>query len=249
MRVVVVNADGADLREISVSPAGSTAPVTDLFPIWSPDGTQILFQRWTHAEAAEEDVIELYIANADGSGLRQLELGEAMPGLMASQVTWSPDGSQVVFMGGVADGPESLGLYAIKPDGMGLTRLSDAAVIGAFAWSPDGTRIAFTGTTDELGPTSDWGNIELDLFTMNADGTNVTRAYGLPGVAEVNPAWSPDGMRLLYTGMLVEAGFESDTARATLSVVGVDGSNPLTLVADIAGNPQASSAPMWRPVE
>ncbi len=65
------------------------------------------------------------------------------------------------------------------------------------SWSPDGTRIVFDSTRD--------GGFEVrELYTMNADGTNVQRLTNLEeleGQAR-SPAWSPDGTRIAYIGRI-----------------------------------------------
>jgi TolB protein len=57
------------------------------------------------------------------------------------------------------------------------------------AWSPDGTRIVFAsrrGTREEL-----------ELFVVDADGTNLT-ALTTNRVEDVLPAWSPDGATIAF---------------------------------------------------
>ena len=53
--------------------------------------------------------------------------------------------------------------------------------------SPDGTSIVFTSLKDG----------DLDIYTMNVDGTNVKRLTTTPGY-DGGPWWSPDGKKIVY---------------------------------------------------
>jgi len=60
-------------------------------------------------------------------------------------------------------------------------------------WSPDGRTLAFVSDRD--------GNLEL--YTMNADGSGVTRLTNYPG-DDVEPDWSPDGKRIAFSRQVGE---------------------------------------------
>ena len=83
-------------------------------------------------------------------------------------------------------------VFAIRPDGTGLVRLTQgtAGELGSVAWSPDGTRIAFASnrTGDD------------ELFVMNSDGTGMVQITDVPGVDGL-PSWSPDGRRIAFVSM------------------------------------------------
>jgi TolB protein len=53
--------------------------------------------------------------------------------------------------------------------------------------SPDGRRIVFTSLKDG----------DLDIYTMNVDGTDVRRLTTTPGY-DGGPWWSPDGTQIVY---------------------------------------------------
>jgi Tol biopolymer transport system component len=111
------------------------------FPRWSPDGNWLVF--WN-----ESDTPTAWIVGADGKGLRAL----TDPELAAGDPDWSPDGSRILIstrpLLHFETGPTDL--YAIAPDGTGLTKLTDSvsslARYGQPRWSPDGMAILYTRT-------------------------------------------------------------------------------------------------------
>jgi Tol biopolymer transport system component len=75
----VVNADGSDPHKLAITP-GCGGPLSDLethgcySPGWSPDGSEIVFTR-SDADGANSFIENIYIVNADGSGLLQVTDG------------------------------------------------------------------------------------------------------------------------------------------------------------------------------
>jgi Tol biopolymer transport system component len=58
-------------------------------------------------------------------------------------------------------------------------------------WSPDGRQIAFGSTRGQKG--------NIDIFVMNADGTNIVRLTDHPS-NEQGPVWAADGKSVFFTG-------------------------------------------------
>lgn len=142
--------------------------------------------------------LQIYIENADGTGVRHLvtsEYDDQKPAL-------SPDGRKVLFTryqpesAPVTDG----GVFVVNVDGSGLTRLADGEDV---SWSPDGKRIAVTrDLVDAAGHVFNVG-----LWVMNADGSGAHQVTlkgvhcpnACPGGSQDNgAAWSPDGKRLVF---------------------------------------------------
>jgi Tol biopolymer transport system component/serine/threonine protein kinase len=136
---------------------------------------------------------QLYLVNADGTDLTQLTIMEKG----ACQPSWSPDGSQLVFISpclGRADFTETIynesSLYSINADGTGLKQLTPAPGSDFEpAWSPDGTRIAFTSVRGGFRQiySVDVASLEVTLLT------NTTSA-----IESSQPSWSPDGTKITY---------------------------------------------------
>ena len=83
-------------------------------------------------------------------------------------------------------------VYTINPDGTGrrqLTHVGAAQAAGAPDWSPGGDKIVY-----ESNQTGDYR-----IWVMNADGSGQTRLADDPGFADLEPAWSPDGTRILFS--------------------------------------------------
>ncbi|MHC4491099.1 MAG: TolB family protein [Planctomycetota bacterium] len=134
---------------------------------------------------------QLVVMNADGSNKTVVvDSGAGGP-------TWSPDGLELAFKSEV----QGRGLYVIRRDGTGLSKVLDLAAVprlaaGSPAWSPvleDGsTWLAFT--SDVEGP--DGSHDVADLFVVRLDGTRLLNVSNTPGVKEWHPTWSPDGRRI-----------------------------------------------------
>ena len=106
----VVGADGGKPRLLLASPE------LDQPAGWSPDGKKILFTRFNDSSGRDTDV---YVMNADGTGVRRLG-----PGLAGG---WSPDGTKIVFA-------ESYPGRILVMDADGSNRRT---IAGAFGAEPD----------------------------------------------------------------------------------------------------------------
>lgn len=137
---------------------------------------------------------DIYIINADGTGLRRLTDG--------MEPAWSPDGTKVAFTRWRDPG----GLYVIDEDGSNETLVFGWVAAKGAAWSPDGSRIAFTrryGGRDEdtevcfhgrcrTLPADHWW--KLGVVRLEDGYFHDLRCYP----HSLSPTWSPDGSLIAY---------------------------------------------------
>jgi len=124
---------------------------------------------------------EIYVVNADGTGLRRLTHN----GVSDAQPAWSPDGTKIAFVRGSGLGEE---IYVMNVSGTGTKQLTNNNYFDEMpAWSPDGSKIAFVSTADTY----------RHVYLMNANGSGVTRlTQGT--TADFFPTWSPDGTKIAF---------------------------------------------------
>ena len=150
-----VREDGSNVKRISKILYRDGNPVTP--PVWSPDGERIAFVDGDNRETG------VYSVRSDGTDLKELWIdrisGSRPP---VHQLSWSPDGTEVVFV--------STDMWIVRADGTDLRKLaSDSGVV---VWSPDGERIAvFVPGADE--PYESRERELGRLYTMNRDGTGI----------------------------------------------------------------------------
>jgi len=141
-------------------------------PSWSPTGLQIAY-----TQNVEPSNSEIFVANADGTGVRNLTNATSFDDDGAA---WSPDGTRIAFTRYVGAAGE---IYVMNADGSGLVNLTnDPSSDSEPTWSPDGTKIAFS---TNRGPTGD-----TEIFVMNADGSNPVNLTKSPA-NESDPDWQP----------------------------------------------------------
>jgi len=162
---------------------------------------------------------EIFLANADGKGAKNLTSSKADNGYPA----WSPDGKKIAFTSN-RDG--ALNIYVMDADGGNVKRLTkdmDGSRIPS--WTRDGKTIVFCRNTEN-------GSA---IFAMDADGKNVRQVSKEDGW---DPACSPDGKKILFTSFRKGDGFR-------LYVMDMDGSNTKELTTD--ANQKGYVYPAWSP--
>jgi len=183
--IYTMDSNGGHVRRVTDGP--------DLFPEWSPDGTRIAFVRGGYAEATDDEPSPAYanrnvwVANSDGSGLRQVTDGR-----WHGSADWSPDGQRLVSdsdpgvveigvngkdrrvllegeYGGPSWSPNGEAVVVAAELGLGLAEQGqppvaplDTPLAASPEWSPDGEWIAFTD-----------GENDADVWVVRLDGTDL----------------------------------------------------------------------------
>ena len=156
-------------------PANGTDYDHNFLPAFSPDGRQFAFM------SNRDGNPDLYVLNADGTGLRRLTNHP----MIDTSPTWSPNGQQIAFTSDRTGTPQ---IYVIGADGTGLRRLTYETYCDRPTWSPPPfNEIAYSSKT---GPGHDIKVIDL--------ATNEVRqlTYGLG--SNESPSYSPNGRHVAF---------------------------------------------------
>jgi Tol biopolymer transport system component len=174
--IYVVGANGANRVRLTSHPA------RDQMPAWSPDGKKIVFTSDREAPPS----FDLYLMNVDGTGVERLT---------SSGNNWapqfSPDGTRIAFH-------SNRDVYVLDLVTRQLRRLTfdTQAGDGMYpTWSRTGERIAFM--TARSGA--------MQIFVMNADGTDQKPLVRMPTGSAIEPRWSPKDDRVLFVHVPGEA--------------------------------------------
>jgi Tol biopolymer transport system component len=113
-------------------------------------------------------------------------------------------------------------VFTINPDGSGLAQLTHVAAdqgAGSPDWSPDGEKIVYESNQSGA----------FHIWVMNANGSAQTQLTHRSGFEDLQPSWSPNGKRILFShcGEPFGDGF---IAYCDIRVINVDGTHAKTLL-------------------
>ena len=182
----VMNPDGSGKRRLArhfwISNFGES-PLA-----WSPDRRKLLFAAHVSRSAAPCASYcgkEIFVINADGSGLRRLTRNAVAD----SDPAWSPDGQKIVWS--LSDGTGA-DVFVMNADGSDQRNLTlKPGDQGGPRWSPNGRAILFTAVSPMQPPRG--SRPYRDVYVMNADGSGQRNLTPTPEAGAFDPAWSPDG--------------------------------------------------------
>jgi dipeptidyl aminopeptidase/acylaminoacyl peptidase len=218
-------------------------------PRISPDGGRVAYVVTGADREASEYRSAIWVVPLDGSGEpRRFTSGEKRDG----SPRWSPDGRWLAFTSNRGDDKAQAQLYVIPAQGGEARKLTDLKEsISDVTWSPDSTRLAFASRVrdgayeeeedkkrkprrftrimqklDNVGWT---GDRRTHLFVVDLEGGQ-PRQLTDGDCEDDNPAWSPDGKRIVFDA---ERGERWDTELINrLFTVDADGGEPLQLTGD-----------------
>ena len=196
---------------------------------------------------------DIYVVNADGTGLRQLTSGPAAE----FDPSWSPDGRRIAYR--VERGEQSADIYVMNADGAAQRRIASGL---SPAWSPDGALIAYAddrgsisvmapdGSRSRRVPGTDQGEYPSwspdgtslafstpiggkDIYRVRLDGSGLARLTDAPG-EDWQVDWSPDGRRIAFAS-------QRDSTLGDVYLMGADGSGQRRLSTD------HGFTPAWSP--
>ena len=174
--IYMMDYDGANQTRLTFN------KVNDISPVWSPDGKMIAATSYQNLTA----------------GLYILQIYEGRRIAVASRggnfsPCWSPDGKKLAFMS-TMDGNAEIYVADIDDDALkrGAFRIKrltfNQGTDTAPSWSPTGRQLTFV---------SDRGGT-AQIYTMDAEGSNVVRVSFGGSTHHDSPAWSPAGDRIVY---------------------------------------------------
>lgn len=211
-RINSIKADGSERLTL-------TTTFTNAAPVWSPDGTKIVFLSFRDGNG------EIYIMNPDGSRQIRLTNNPASDNWPA----WSPDGTKIAF---TSDRDGNYEIYVMNADGSGQTRLTNNPMTDySPSWSPDGTKIAFTRRTSGTSGA---------IFFMNPDGSGQIPIINTASEIDDCVDWSPDGTRIAFQKLIAIPGSNSYGEIFTANANGTGQLN-------ISNNPANDYCPSWSP--
>ncbi|MEC7932445.1 MAG: hypothetical protein VX218_09155, partial [Pseudomonadota bacterium] len=176
----------------------------------SPDGQWLIFT----SERRGDGQSDIFRARADGTGIAPVITTDSMD----DAAVLSPDGRTLAFVSTRNGYRANIWLQdlftgrTLQLTGIGDIHGEDLYPDCYFrpAWSPDGQWLAFSSDRNTRWTGHDKGHgwehtQELSIYVIRPDGTGFRKVASKPGYCLGSPKWSPDGKRIVFYEMTVEA--------------------------------------------
>lgn len=185
---------------------------------------------------------DIYVADSSGANAARLTNNPDYD----AEGTLSPDGQTIVFTS-LRDG--DLDIYTMRTDGTQLKRLTQTlGYDGGPFFSSDGKLIVYRGShPGTAADSAEYRNLlnqrlvrptRMDIWVMNADGSNQRQVTTLPG-ANFAPYFTPDGRRIIFA-----SNHQNPRSRNfDLYLVNLDGSG----LEPVTTSPEFDAFPMFSP--
>ena len=168
---------------------------------------------------------EIHVMNQDGFGDVSLGSGH--------DPNWARDGIRIAFA-------DSGGLWVMNGDGSGRHQIVGANADGTVShptWSPNGAHLAFAREKCVTDP-QEFCTSKLE--TVNWDGTGETVIQSSQNPNPLEPNWSPDGSKIVFTGRV----YANNFSPGDIYTINPDGTGESNLTNTASFE---ESAPDWSP--
>ena len=197
-------------------------PVGALLAVAPADGTPRGVDGWVYVGRNDGSNTQVWRQRPGDAGTAE-QLTDVAEG--GTPLTVSPDGRTVLWRRGAGE------LWRMAADGSGQSKVPTPGLsVGKAAYTPDGRRLLLSAGAGTV----------LNLWTASPTGTGIRPLFAwevADALRPSNASWSPDGTRILFTGI------SSTTGDREVMTVAPDGTGRRTLTA----RPGSDVRPDWSP--